>query len=90
MNKGCSSALLWIDPKNPGQTKIVRVLVLLLPFAIYIASISLIFFSWGIPESPLGGTHNADYRNGFTILYGVSIVVILYSYYKICVEYIKK
>jgi hypothetical protein len=70
------SAPLWIDPENPEQNKIGRFAILLIPFAIFVASCSLIFYSWlniPIAESTLGGNpiYRPVYAGTYIILGGL-------------------
>ncbi|HEY7108426.1 MAG TPA: hypothetical protein VH415_03265, partial [Nitrososphaeraceae archaeon] len=61
------TAPLWLDPRDDKQNKIIRTFVLLLPMIMYFVSISLIFFSWNLPQSTLG--IDAYFRPAATILY---------------------
>jgi chaperonin cofactor prefoldin len=86
LGRSAIAAPLWID-KTSGFSahNVGRFLVLLIPVVIFIASLSLINYSWNIPGTTFG--YNEDYRNVYRVLYGVlGVSLFLYSYLKIIYE----
>jgi hypothetical protein len=80
-----STAPLWLDKQSSPERMVGRFLVLLVPLAIFIASLYLINYSWNIPGSTFG--YDETYRNVFRILYwGVGLPLFAYIYVRILYE----
>ena len=77
-------APLWIDPENTNKQKLARLIILSIPFVIFIISCILIFYNWSIP----GFFAYADQLNWWLYggLYVVSLLIFIYGYRQILNE----
>jgi len=74
-------APLWIDPESTNKQKLVRFIILSIPFLIFLTSCILIFYNWTIP----GFFAYADRLNWWLYggLYLLSLVIFIYEYRQI-------
>jgi hypothetical protein len=81
-------APLWIDPKNKEQNKFIRWLVLIFPLILFIMSFTLTKNNWFPYLSNYGIKENDIIISN--VIFAFSLILFIYSYYKVYKEYNKK
>lgn len=79
-------APLWIDPVNVEQNKFLQFLILLIPFIIFLLSVTMIIYSWQYaPSEPFAAANNLS-KNIYYSLYAFDIGIFIFSYWRIINE----
>jgi hypothetical protein len=76
-------ATLWIDPIDPekNNVKMIQLLVLLLPFFLFLLAVFMISYSWQYaPKDPFPAANDVS-KNMYYILYALGIVIFVYLYW---------
>ena len=78
-------APLWIDPIGHNQNQIIRLILILLPFIVFVISTWLVLYSWTLKD-PLTSTDMPNFWL-YSGLYLLSLLVFVYSYWRIFIQY---
>jgi hypothetical protein len=79
-------APLWIDPPNPNQNRTARLLLLAIPFVIFILSVEIISYTWEhAPSTPFPAASDVN-KNLYYAVYAAGIGMFVYSFWLVISE----